>query len=88
MNPQIGQWTFRIVTTLAAPIIDLLLELQRQVDARQSIDWHPLISSLIAAVIIGLMHLSRAGTEEAERRAELRTGQDQDADDLAEGLPR
>ncbi len=84
IQPKLGQWVFRLATIFAAPVIDLLLELQRQVDGRQAIDWHPLISSLIAAAVIGLLHIGRAGTEKAESNAEIVTGTDQDADKRVE----
>ena len=83
-SPTIGQWVFRIVTTLAPVGIALLFELQRQIDTGGDIAWRPMASSVIGAVLVTYAHFARAGTETAERTAEVATGLDQDDDEMAE----
>lgn len=87
LNPAVGQWTFRLFSTLAPVVVALLLEAQRQIDSGGTFEWRPLASACIGAALVAYAHFARAGTEVAERTAEVATGTNQDADPEVEVTP-
>lgn len=80
MDPNLSKWLFRASTTLAPAVLDVVYELRKQLDGGGGFDWNVLASSALGVVVVALLHLSRAGTEQAERTAEVATGVNQDSD--------
>lgn len=87
LSPSIGQWMFRIFSTLAPVVVAALFELQSQIDSGGTFEWRPLASASIGAALVAYAHFARAGTEVAERTAEVATGTNQDADPEVEVTP-
>ena len=86
ISPNVGRRTFQLATILAPFALMLLLELQQQIDDRQ-FDWWTLSSvatGALMSLVVAVFNVQRAGTEQAESNAEVRTGTDQDADSRVE----
>lgn len=66
MDPTVSKWLFRAVTIFAPVFVAALLALQSQIDIGGEIDWRPIVSSLIGAVIVALTHILRASGEPSD----------------------
>lgn len=82
-----GPWLFRVVDVLIGPTTTIVLELQRQIAEGGSLDGRLLTSVAIGAVLQVLWHVQRAGTERAQRKAEVASGENADADPQVETNP-
>ncbi len=79
-----GPWLFRLVDVLIGPLTTLVLELQRQIDEGGTIDGRLLLSIALGGVLQILWHVQRNAVETAQKKAEVRTGEDADDDEMVE----
>lgn len=90
MNPTVGRNFYRWFIALLPLITGVLIVLQTQLQAHEFDVWAlseagvGLVIALLGTLVAAQAGVARAGTEEAESKAEVVTGQDQDADALVE----
>lgn len=70
MNPTVAKWVFRLVTIFAPVVVAALLALQSQLDIGGEIEWRPIVSSLIGAVVVAMAHVIRVAQEASEGESE------------------